>query len=779
MTKASPFQSHCAASCAVKAQRTGLSLGALVGMSTLLSACHADIAEQGPVIDVAVQAIANERSGGVAEVIGGRYASNPDVTLASYATADMDGCSATMIGPNFVMSAAHCGAFAHNLTFRTYRDGSRTLSDTETFRCEHLIQTFPETDLLLLHCAPNAAGESPGDKYGYLDLDASLPRVGQNLYSIWTNPVDSLGLPSAQIYSAGQVTSTTSRGWFTWFDSAAAVESNLWTQPGASGSSGINPVNHRILLGPTSVGVATEGPWRAGLSVRDYLWHGYVDATAPFNRNIPALTALGLDPAAYPGPIDKDWDDLFDVQTDAERLHGENRRDHYWLGFESPRRNALWTVSNTSIDSTQRWAFVSAPGAGPALTHAKLPLLPETRYRVTLMTYVATAQAGTLIVRLIDPSAKERTVDEHRLALTEIGAWQMHSFTLDTGTHEDAQFSIETSAAVQAYVLAPSLIEDGSIMDFDSADKRVNWRNNNDGSRALITPDGRTSGAPDLAARVFRDTRYTLGNDWSLRNRQLALQPTHWNRVCFDAKTFQSPDHAGRARLANASAVVLSLPFAVTGTWQTHCSDWFRPTSEDNNLLFGNEAAKSGYTYLVDNLRIELGGNARSVTGPNLLFNANFETIGPAGATTRLADVVGENSPGQSGADRWTLYANSLATMTTEHLSLGAHGASSAVLHVDVTAAHTGLVQVFLAQHTGPACAVGRARVYVLHGSVALGLGDGGNSSLLSETSATGRWVWLEAENTISPVNEIVIYSTSDDGAEFFVDEASVHACTS
>src|SRR4051794_33708295 len=66
------------------------------------------------------------------------YASNvywtkPDVAAVQWASPSLDDCSATMIGPNIVYTAAHCGFNAHSITFRTYRRGAFASSDTESF----------------------------------------------------------------------------------------------------------------------------------------------------------------------------------------------------------------------------------------------------------------------------------------------------------------------------------------------------------------------------------------------------------------------------------------------------------------------------------------------------------------------------------------------------------------------------------------------------------------------------------------------------------------------
>jgi hypothetical protein len=53
-------------------------------------------------------------NGSPAEIIARRYLVDPDVTAVSYAaTGIVGGCSATLIGPNLVLTAAHCGFKSH------------------------------------------------------------------------------------------------------------------------------------------------------------------------------------------------------------------------------------------------------------------------------------------------------------------------------------------------------------------------------------------------------------------------------------------------------------------------------------------------------------------------------------------------------------------------------------------------------------------------------------------------------------------------------------------
>ena len=82
-----------------------------------------------------VPLIHTEQPGGVAERVYFHY-ENPDVTIRSYAAvtlADNNGnsyCSGTMIGPNVMMTAAHCGQDNTNAVFRMYTASNTQMTES-------------------------------------------------------------------------------------------------------------------------------------------------------------------------------------------------------------------------------------------------------------------------------------------------------------------------------------------------------------------------------------------------------------------------------------------------------------------------------------------------------------------------------------------------------------------------------------------------------------------------------------------------------------------------
>jgi hypothetical protein len=65
--------------------------------------------------------------------------------------------------------------------------------------------------------------------------------------------------------------------------------------------------------------------------------------------------------------------------------------------------------------------------------------------------------------------------------------------------------------------------------------------------------------------------------------------------------------------------------------------------------------------------------------------------------------------------------------------------------------------------------------VFVLRGQVGMGTGNGGNVHIDRKSSKKYEWEELPpTPNGVSPVNEFVVYSVSDEGAWYFVANASV-----
>lgn len=564
----------------------------------------------------AAQTIAREVPGQV-EIIAPWYLRDPDVTFWSYAAANVGGCSGNMIGPNTLMTAAHCdfGAFATpvSVTFKAYRSLDRSTFDTEVVSCWKTIQTLPSgSDVALFYC-PNINGLPPGLKYGYMDFDASSPRVGQPLYSVWRNNVGTIGtINDAVLYSPGKIT-------FQQF----GFNMDLWGNYGGSGSAHIRPDTHRIHIGPAST-ATPDGPGRYAIPMYDYLNTAILDTTQsvpqinkqqlPVKLKLPNVTDL----SQFDGLLDKNHNNVFDIQEAIERIDGEARRNHYWLGFQSERRNALWQVSNSGgvavrfQPSNQDVNLDIRSGGLLALVHNKLNLKPSTDYRVSVMVHTnSTSHPHALSFRLLSVGL----VDVHDIPTNPGTGWEMNTFHLRTGSNSSALY-IVSKGAVNASLANLSLIEEGALMDFDTHDKRVNWRNDSNGQRAFILPDGRktTADGPDWAAQVGPTPGVTAAGSWPLRNRQLAFVAGGVYQICFHHRHYRSAVSAtydwASMRLTSGNKVIANQMFRPQADrWTRTCTGFFTVESGDNNLQFGlSEGVPQGVrSYLVDDIEIIRG----------------------------------------------------------------------------------------------------------------------------------------------------------------------------
>jgi hypothetical protein len=576
--------------------------------------------------------IAAERPGEVEVAV--RMYSDPDVAATSFASPRATGgCSSTMIGPNLLMTAAHCGPSADTVTysakFTTFRDGDPENQVSETFACRALIGSWPLSDLQLSYCEPNATGESPGDKYGYLGFDTRPVTVGEELYSIWWQAVDELTTTAfIPLYSPGEVTTTSHRVWNQKLrdyvgpaNDTIGIGSNLWSQPGTSGSSQVSADTHRIRVGPTST-ASNDAPGKWALSMRTLFDRvSLLQGTFPDVNGNPLILEpvyqngvlhLGLNPQSYVGNIDKNHNEVFDVQEDIERLRGENRRAWTYLGFDNERRNALWTrdtASNLAFDTTTGKVSFQTTGQRQVLRHNHINLKPNTTYRVSLKVDVtSTGNHVGVWIALENGTTRE---DVRSIPTVAGDAGKVVTTTLRTGAAE-VDLAIGTSTSFQGAISGLLLIEEGAAMNFDSFDERSPWLNGGGSARGSIFPEGRTtSSTPNWAGRVRRPVSFPLtsGDKWSLSHRQLALIAKRPVRLCFDVKERDAAPAGtinwGVARVTVNGTAITRKVFTPTSAWTEQCTDSFAPSTADAILGFGTTNMLTIAAYLVDNVRVE------------------------------------------------------------------------------------------------------------------------------------------------------------------------------
>ncbi len=161
----------------------------------------------------------------------------------------------------------------------------------------------------------------------------------------------------------------------------------------------------------------------------------------------------------------------------------------------------------------------------------------------------------------------------------------------------------------------------------------------------------------------------------------------------------------------------------------------------------------------------------RDESTPNLLTNSDFAFAGPLG---RATSFPGQGYAQSSAANGWTLWLNVAGTIDTSLEQCPFPLAGPSMIKVHTTSHWGGLVHNFDREHHGPQRVTAGAWVYVVSGQVGLGIGDGGNTNPDILSATTGRWEWIEGPNGVSPANELIIYATSQGGADFYVAQASV-----
>jgi hypothetical protein len=562
-----------------------------------------------------------------------RYYSNADIARVAFASPNWNGgCSATMIGPNFVLTAAHCGpaeAAANQtgtLRFMTYR-ANETERNTETFQCRRLIHGWPRHDLAVLFCDPNGAGVNPGDKYGYLDFETRSPVVGDSVYSIWWNAVDTgaTGTTMVPLYSPGKVTRTNGVIWSGILGAPAGtpvgIEMDTWAQPGASGSSNIDANTHRILVGPTTL-ARQDQAWRAAFSMRTYLDStllapGTYDG-AGFIENVKAsnFPAGSYNFDRYVGKVDKSVNGVFDVQEDIERQRGENRRTSYWLGFDSRRRNQLWETGFVLMDYDAKATPVTYVGAGLVLRHRFLNLKPNTNYRVGVK--VKTNSAGNTTALSVGFERSNQAAWSVANLGTTPGSTVLRTAVIRTDANPNPFFAIRTTGAFDGSVSEVQLIEDGSTNTFELSDDREGWTTAF--GPANFLPRGITSangGAPDFALAV----RPIFGTSIPASTQKMLFVPNRAQRVCFSVRSLATTSASGLVRVTSGGNQVLNTTFALSTAWSNYCFGRIYTQSTDTTLSFASSGNIST-SYLVDNVRVDIDPNV--ITVPPIVIGGVF-----------------------------------------------------------------------------------------------------------------------------------------------------------
>jgi hypothetical protein len=598
---------------------------------------------------------------GSAERVFFEYLRRPEVTSRSYANVTIRDCSGTMIGPNILLTAAHCRAeLFSTAVFRAYVAAND--QRIQAYACRYLVHGWPETDIALVWCDPGEDGVNPGDRWGYLDLDVDFGptqqidvarsklrvRVGQPVYSIWTNPIQTLGPGQHLLYSAGAITSATASIWSNpggspcseYDDNLVGVTTDLYGSPGSSGSTHISAASHRILLASNTTAEGDGGFGRDTASAIDQLtqyWLTTDNATgecanrsgpqvndaqlrALWNRGIRFDADVNNVAKYYNRSLDFDRNGVFDVMQDLEASAGEQRRAFYNLGFESPRRNLLWArlpLVNYVSGAFNGYARhpLAPTEARTVLLHDRLNLDPNKTY---WFRYRIKAAGVTTFTASIGSTSTYRTLN----------AGETRTF-VESGN--GGRISIVAMGTGDVLIDEVSISEVGTQINFDMHDQRKVWKSTNvrpvigtlaaSESAAYVIPHTRTGNSADWAGVVSRSATSITATHSPLVSHAVATPPGYV-RVCFDHRILSAPQNTSNGRLVLGGILDGTFDFVSTTGWQRTCTRWTggpvsgpgvaqQLTSLEFQMPFAPKLTT--YRYLVDNISVM---HATTLPGP-------------------------------------------------------------------------------------------------------------------------------------------------------------------
>ena len=205
-------------------------------------------------------------------------------------------------------------------------------------------------------------------------------------------------------------------------------------------------------------------------------------------------------------------------------------------------------------------------------------------------------------------------------------------------------------------------------------------------------------------------------------------------------------------------------------------------SASPSDLGIGNQAQSSrerAFNGVIDDVAVydhalsdhRIRAHVTAVAGQlgNLVRNPSFALARPAAPPP----VTGTGG-GPAAADDWYLWNNSDVTSVSELVPTTRPGGSGNMLRVTTTGGSCGLYQAWAPVDTGPATATVAVWIFLVHGTLMTGAGNGGNTGGDIAIDTRGQWQRVEVPSGRSPVNEMIVYAKDPAGAEYFVDEVSV-----
>lgn len=560
------------------------------------------------------------------------YVASPDRARNAFAAASIPGCSGTFIGPNILMSAAHCTPAASTTgSLRLHNPSPQTYS----FTCDRLLSTDNDTDLVLLYC-PTVPGEvAPGLRFGYADLAFWNPSGSDLLYSIWLNNVGGTQNQPAEfnvmLWSAGQVTNTTNvttsyghassvvgqamctspTQWNNANQVATEVQTSVANAVVGSGSPQFDADTNLLVVGPTTGG-GDPSSWRTGLPWFHYMdlgWlpnavndtspaDGMIDGKECFNSPFPStydsvFSSFGLSAATFRGQLlDGNGDFVIDAQRAIEQSLGEPYRDYMFPWFGSLRNNVQWTLSSgTNINPGNQ--LMTIPANGTARWRGPKSGASGT-YMVSIDAHVSGGTSGTT-----GEVCLRNTLDCNTFSLTN-SDWLRFTFRITNGgTELEPRIRFLNHPGKTLNVTQFRIVRANSTYNFDTIDLRRRWEYTASGSAAPILARGATSGI-NFSGLV---TRSYVGGNWNTRHYGLIFRQGFTHTVCFRHRA-ESGTPVGKMRLVSWGGWTSpELTFNPTASWSFTCAPAVGVPSnkEGIQIQFDVNAAAS---YQVDDITI-------------------------------------------------------------------------------------------------------------------------------------------------------------------------------
>ncbi|MEL6660974.1 MAG: trypsin-like serine protease [Bacteroidota bacterium] len=348
-------------------------------------------------LETQVQAIKEFIPGQVDPITVKYNAIEAEIVRNSFAVGNFNGCTGTWIGPNTVITAAHCGDIRNGRSYEFALEGfpNKSLKNnrfsTRSYSCLRQLSTgyfASNYDFALWECLPKNNSDLPGGiRYGFANYYPRQLNNGDRVYSIWRNQVSSApsGAARVTLYSEGSVTHEgLSSNWsgpdflscrYETSDGksisprAISVSVNTHANPGASGSTHFDFEKHAIVIGPTATG-QTDSRGRNATSIATNLGRnlpdgerGLVETNLDASMVEPTAQNGGLIPTRLTARIagqevtivancrdilalknlaenDANRDGLFDVQGIFD-IDTFSRRFRHW-SFNHPLERFVW-----------------------------------------------------------------------------------------------------------------------------------------------------------------------------------------------------------------------------------------------------------------------------------------------------------------------------------------------------------------------------------------------------------------------------------------------------